>query len=88
MRTNYLKFSCLMDLFRNRKKRLPVYLIPPAPYHTLSINQVAGHTKTDIDDGLTVQEATQRLGLYGFNELSGQSGVSALAKEVSSLLLP
>lgn len=65
-----------MDFFR--KKRLSVHLSPPAPYHTLPINQVVDHTKTDIDDGLTAQEATQRLGLYSFNELSGQSGVSAL----------
>ncbi|GES94784.1 P-type II D ATPase [Rhizophagus clarus] len=52
---------------------------PPTPYHTLPVSQVSIHTKTDIDDGLTPQEAVQRLGLYGFNELSGQGNVSVFA---------
>src|ERR1044072_2462790 len=61
------------------KKRLSTYPAPSAPYHTLPIGQIAEHTKTDVDDGLTTQEATQRLESYGFNKLSGQDNVSALA---------
>jgi P-type Na+/K+ transporter len=61
------------------KKHLSTHPAPPAPYHTLPVNQVVEHIKTDVDDGLTTQEATQRLELYGFNELSGQGNVSALA---------
>ncbi|EXX53770.1 putative Na(+)-exporting P-type ATPase ENA5 [Rhizophagus irregularis DAOM 197198w] len=62
-----------------KKKNLPTFPVPPAPYHTLPVNQVSIHTKTDIDDGLTPQEAAQRLELYGFNELSGQGNVSVFA---------
>ena len=61
------------------KNRLSTYPALPAPCHTLPVNQVAEHAKTDVDDGLTTQEATKRLELYGFNELSGQGDVSALA---------
>ncbi|RGB27499.1 cation transporter/ATPase [Rhizophagus diaphanus] len=59
------------------QERLSICTALPVHCHILSINQVAEHTKTDIDDGLTAQEATQRLGLYGFNELSGQDNISA-----------
>ncbi|CAB5394826.1 unnamed protein product [Rhizophagus irregularis] len=62
-----------------KKKNSSMFPDPPAPYHTLPVNQVFIHTKTDIDDGLTPQEAAQRLGLYGFNELSGQGNVSVFA---------
>ncbi|PKY43251.1 hypothetical protein RhiirA4_340958, partial [Rhizophagus irregularis] len=62
-----------------KKKNLSSFPDPPAPYHTLPVNQVSIHTKTDIDDGLTPQEAAQRLELYGFNELSGQGNVSVFA---------
>ncbi|CAG8652022.1 5612_t:CDS:2 [Funneliformis mosseae] len=72
------------------KKTLPTPPAPPAPYHTLSINQVVEHTKTDPDDGLTTREAAHRLDLYGFNELSGQGNVSALSvlfRQVANALM-
>ncbi|CAI2163036.1 10099_t:CDS:2 [Funneliformis geosporum] len=72
------------------KKTLPIPPAPPAPYHTLPINQVVEHTKTDPDDGLATSEASHRLDLYGFNELSGQGNVSALAvlfRQVANALM-
>jgi|SRR6266542_2098583 len=61
------------------KKSLPTPPAPPAPYHTLTVNQVVEHTKTNPDDGLTTREASQRLELYGFNEISGHGNVSVFA---------
>jgi len=45
---------------------------PSYEYSTLSIDQTVNQLKTDLTSGLTsVQDVTQRRGLHGMNELSG-----------------
>ncbi|KAF9957567.1 Na+ ATPase [Mortierella alpina] len=45
------------------------------PFHTLSVEQVADHYGTNIYEGLTSQEAANRLKTHGYNELQGNGGV-------------
>ncbi|ORX63817.1 hypothetical protein K493DRAFT_322069, partial [Basidiobolus meristosporus CBS 931.73] len=47
------------------------------PYHTYTEENVASTLETDIQVGLTTNEAKQRLEKYGPNEMSGQGGPSA-----------
>ena len=52
-----------------------VNLDPEKPFHTFSVDQVAEHYSTNTLEGLTSQEATARLKIYGNNELQGNGGV-------------
>ncbi|KAF8977585.1 Na+ ATPase, partial [Haplosporangium bisporale] len=52
-----------------------VNLEPETPFHTLTVDQVAKHYNTSVLEGLSSQEATQRLQTYGANELEGNGGI-------------
>lgn len=46
------------------------------PAHALSADDIVRELSTDAEDGLTTNDAKQRLGKYGQNELEGGEGVS------------
>ncbi|KAF9142601.1 Na+ ATPase [Linnemannia schmuckeri] len=48
---------------------------PETTFHTLTVNQTAEHFSTNTLEGLTSQEAANRLKTYGANELQGNGGV-------------
>lgn len=48
---------------------------PETPFHTFTIDQTAQHYSTNTLEGLTSQEADNRLKIYGVNELQGNGGV-------------
>lgn len=51
--------------------------VPLGPdYHAMDLAAVSEILKTDIEEGLTDAEASERLIKYGHNELSGEGGVS------------
>lgn len=52
-----------------------VNLEPETPFHALTVDQVAKHYNTSVLEGLSSQEATQRLQTYGANELEGDGGI-------------
>jgi magnesium-transporting ATPase (P-type) len=58
----------------------------PLDYHAKSIEQVAEHFKTDIDNGLTTNEITARHITYGFNELSADGGPKWLKVLIGQLV--
>ncbi|KAI1315931.1 Na+ ATPase [Mortierella claussenii] len=60
------------------------------PFHTLTVDQVAEHYSTNIHEGLSSQEATERLKKYGSNELQGNGGVKwykVLWRQVANTLV-
>lgn len=52
-----------------------VNLEPETPFHTLTVDQVAKHYNTSILEGISSEDATQRLQTYGPNELEGDGGI-------------
>ncbi|KAG0213726.1 Na+ ATPase [Mortierella sp. GBA30] len=71
-----------------RKK--PIDVEPETPFHTLTVDQVAEHYSTNTLDGLTSQEAANRLKIYGSNELQGNGGVKwykVLWRQVANALV-
>ena len=48
------------------------------PAHALSFDTVITEVQANSDDGLTTQEAKQRLEQYGRNELEGDDGVQPI----------
>ncbi|KAG0031266.1 Na+ ATPase [Podila clonocystis] len=52
-----------------------VNLEPETPFHTLTVDQVAKHYNTSILEGISSEEAAQRLQTYGPNELEGDGGI-------------
>ncbi|KAF9547988.1 Na+ ATPase [Mortierella hygrophila] len=56
------------------KKKL-VSIEPETPFHTFTVDQTAQHYSTNTLEGLTSQEAADRLKIYGANELQGNGGV-------------
>ncbi|KAG0266756.1 Na+ ATPase [Mortierella polycephala] len=56
-----------------KKKKINVE--PETPFHTLTVDQVAEYYSTNTLEGLTSEEATKRLTIYGSNELQGNGGV-------------
>ncbi|KAI7247609.1 hypothetical protein KC335_g18823, partial [Hortaea werneckii] len=57
--------------------------------HTLASGQVAEQLETNVERGLTTQEATERLRQYGHNKLETSGGVSwwrILIRQVSNSL--
>ncbi|KAF9185412.1 Na+ ATPase [Haplosporangium sp. Z 767] len=52
-----------------------VELEPETPFHTFTTDQVAEHLKTSILEGLSSEEAAERLRIHGPNELEGNGGV-------------
>lgn len=46
------------------------------PFHVMTVNDVKDHFNTDINNGLTQEEAERRLSVDGKNELKGSDGVS------------
>jgi len=60
------------------------------PFHTLSVEQVADHYGTNIYEGLTSEEAANRLKTHGYNELQGNGGVKwykVLWRQVANTLV-
>ncbi|KAF9358857.1 Na+ ATPase [Mortierella sp. AD094] len=65
-------------------------LEPETPFHILTVDQVAGHLGTSILEGLSSQEASNRLKTYGHNELEGDGGVKwykVLLRQVVNVLV-
>ncbi|KAF9918138.1 Na+ ATPase [Lobosporangium transversale] len=56
-------------------KRKTVQVEKEVPFHTFTVEQVAEHFSTNIHEGLSSQEAAERLKKYGSNELQGNGGV-------------
>ncbi|KAG0275567.1 Na+ ATPase [Linnemannia exigua] len=56
-------------------KKKVISVEPETPFHTFSVDQVAEHYSTNTLEGLTAEEATSRLKIYGVNELQGNGGV-------------
>ncbi|KAF9199271.1 Na+ ATPase [Haplosporangium sp. Z 27] len=60
------------------------------PFHTLSLEQVTAHYSTNTLEGLSSQEAADRLRTYGSNELQGGGGVKwykVLWRQVANTLV-
>ena len=49
-------------------------------WHQISIEDVAKYLKTDLNAGLPAADVSQRQEAYGFNELKGKKGKSAIAR--------
>ncbi|KAF9429229.1 Na+ ATPase [Entomortierella beljakovae] len=67
-----------------------VDLEPETPFHTFSVDQVATHFTTSVLEGLTSQDAADRLKTYGSNELEGDGGVKwykVLLRQVLNVLV-
>ncbi|KAF9175157.1 Na+ ATPase [Mortierella sp. AD010] len=65
-------------------------LEPETPFHTFTVDQVASHLETSIFEGLSSQEASNRLKTYGYNELEGDGGVKwykVLLRQVLNVLV-
>lgn len=56
-------------------KKKNINVEPETPFHTLTVDQVAEYYSTNTLEGLTSEEATKRLTIYGSNELQGSGGV-------------
>ncbi|KAG0295986.1 Na+ ATPase [Linnemannia gamsii] len=56
-------------------KKKVVNIEPETPFHTFTVDQTAEHYSTNTLEGLTSQEADDRLKIYGINELQGNGGV-------------
>ncbi|KAF9210397.1 Na+ ATPase [Podila verticillata] len=56
------------------KKKI-INVEPETSFHTFTVDQVAEHYGTNTLEGLTAAEATNRLKVYGVNELQGNGGV-------------
>ena len=54
---------------RRHVVKKPTAETPQSDWHTNAINQIVSITETDIEHGLTADEAAQRLTAYGLNEL-------------------
>ncbi|CEG63627.1 hypothetical protein RMATCC62417_00742 [Rhizopus microsporus] len=48
--------------------------VPLQAWHVEAIDDVAKHLDTDLDNGLTSEEASKRHMIYGYNELSADGG--------------
>ncbi|KAK9727624.1 hypothetical protein K7432_001708 [Basidiobolus ranarum] len=48
----------------------------PTPYHIYDIQDVAQRLDSNLEDGLSSQQVTDRLQKYGLNQMSGNGGVS------------
>lgn len=48
--------------------------MPLQAWHVETIDDVAKHLDTDLDNGLTSEEASKRHTIYGYNELSADGG--------------
>lgn len=59
--------------------------IQPA-HHTQTIEQVAKHFDTSLEDGLTTEEIATRHTKYGFNELSADGGPAWVKVMIGQLL--
>jgi P-type Na+/K+ transporter len=55
------------------------------PAHLISPSIIANELNTDLDNGITEEEAVKRLEFYGQNQLEGGDGVSAIAILVRQL---
>ncbi|KAF9203812.1 Na+ ATPase [Haplosporangium sp. Z 27] len=65
-------------------------LEPETPFHTFTVDQVANHLGTSTLEGLSSQEASNRLESYGHNELEGDGGVKwykVLLRQVVNVLV-
>ncbi|KAG0259908.1 Na+ ATPase [Mortierella polycephala] len=71
-----------------KKKTIEVEKQPA--FHSLTVEQVAEHYDTHIYEGLTSQQAAERLQTYGPNELQGNGGVKwykVLWRQVANTLV-
>jgi P-type Na+/K+ transporter len=50
----------------------------PQPAYKLSIDDVAQYLQTDLETGLTTDEAERRHAIVGLNALDGNTGVSII----------
>jgi magnesium-transporting ATPase (P-type) len=57
-----------------------------AEWHAKTIDQVANHFETSLENGLTTNEITSRHITYGFNELSADGGPQWLKVLIGQLL--
>ncbi|KAI8330709.1 hypothetical protein BC941DRAFT_383310 [Chlamydoabsidia padenii] len=57
-----------------------------SPWHTKTIDELVSGWNTSLETGLTTEEATNRLHLYGHNELSSDSGPKWLKVLLRQLL--
>ncbi|KAG0031268.1 hypothetical protein BGZ81_001557, partial [Podila clonocystis] len=65
-------------------------LEPETPFHTFTVEQTAQHYNTSILEGLSAEEAANRLKSYGANELEGNGGVKwykVLWRQVANALV-
>jgi magnesium-transporting ATPase (P-type) len=60
--------------------------VKPAEWHIKTIDQVANHFETSLENGLTTNEITARHITYGFNELSADGGPKWLKVLIGQLL--
>ena len=56
-------------------KKKVLNIEPETPFHTFTVDQIAQHFSTNTLEGLTSQEAANRLKIYGINELQGNGGI-------------
>ncbi|KAF9109007.1 Na+ ATPase [Mortierella sp. AM989] len=71
-------------------KNKTIQIEKEVPFHTLSVEEVAEHFSTNILEGLTSEEAANRLKIYGSNELQGSGGVKwykVLWRQVANTLV-
>ncbi|CAO3650901.1 unnamed protein product [Cunninghamella echinulata] len=61
--------------FVKRKNRDMVRVEGP-PFHTMALETVVQLMKSNLDDGLTEEEATERRKESGYNEMEGEGGVN------------
>ncbi|KAG0053107.1 Na+ ATPase [Gryganskiella cystojenkinii] len=72
------------------KKQSTVDLDPETPFHTFTVEQTEKHLETSTFEGLSSEEATNRLKQYGHNELEGNGGVKwykVLWRQVANVLV-
>ncbi|KAI8606000.1 potassium/sodium efflux P-type ATPase, partial [Dissophora ornata] len=71
-------------------KSRAVQLEEEGPFHAHSVEKVAEHYGTNTLEGLSSQEAIERLKKYGYNELQGNGGVKwykVLWRQVANVLV-